>query len=157
MWSIILSLYYLLQGFMKVDYKNVHIGNAIKIRVNELDIKLCDIIKEIPYSNLEELYQEKDLDAELLLTLSKLLNFDFFRIYTQHLILYSPSHAKATNKPNTYQPLYNRNLYTKEIIDFILELHSKGVKSNVQIQEDYNIPRSTLQKWITKYKKETFD
>lgn len=142
---------------MKVDYKNVHIGNAIKIRVNELGIKSFDLIKEIPYSNVEELYREKDLDVELLLTLSKLLSFDFFRIYTQHLILYSPSHAKTKNKPPAYQPLYNRNLYTKEIIDFILELHSKGIKSNIQIHEEYNIPRSTLQKWITKYKKETFD
>lgn len=142
---------------MKVDYKDIHIGNAVKIRVNELGIKSCDLIKEIPYSNLEELYREKNVDAELLLTLSKLLNFDFFRIYTQHLILYSPSRAKTENKPPAYQPLYNRNLYTKEIIEFILELHSKGIKSNIQIQEDYNIPKSTLQKWITKYKKETFD
>ena len=142
---------------MKVDYKNVHIGNAVKIRVSELGIKSCDLIKEIPYSNLEELYKEKDLDAELLLTLSKLLSFDFFRIYTQHLILCSPSNAKTGNKQPTYQPLYNRNLYTKEIIDFILDLYSKGIKSIVQIHEDYNIPRSTLHKWITKYKKEAFD
>lgn len=138
---------------MKFNYKNVHIGTVVKMRVNELGINSCDLIKEIPHSNLEELYLEKDLDAELLLTLSKVLDFDFFRIYTQHLILYSPPQAIIKNKTPAYQPLYNRNLYTKEIIDFILELYSSGIKSNIQIQEDYNIPRSTLQKWISKYKK----
>lgn len=139
---------------MEVNYKNIHIGTIIKMRVYELGTKSYDLIKEIPYSNLEELYLEKDLDAELLLTLSKVLDFDFFRIYTQHLILYSPSNTKTKIKTPACLPLYNRNLYTKEIIDFILELHSKGLKSNVQIQEDYNIPRSTLQKWLSKYKKQ---
>lgn len=143
---------------MKVDCKNVHIGNIVKMRVNELGgIKLCDLIKEIPLTSLEELYLKKALDTELLLKLSKLLDFDFFRIYTQHLILYSPSHVKTENKTPPSQPLYNRNLYTKDIIYFILELHSTGIKSKAQIQEDYNIPRATLQKWITKYQNETFD
>lgn len=137
---------------MEINYKNLHIGSIIKTRVHESGISSYELIKEIPYSNLEELYQKKDLDAELLLHLSKLLDFDFFRIYTQHLILYSPSHSKTQKKAPSYRPLYNRNLYTKEIIDFILELHSKGIKSHVEIQEDYNIPKSTLQKWISKYK-----
>lgn len=137
---------------MKFDFKNLHIGNIIKRRVEELGINPCDVISQIPFSNLEELYCKKDLDVELLLTLSKLLSFDLFRIYSQHLILYSSSHPKTLNREPGYQPVFNRNLYTKDIVDFILELHSRGIKSYTQIHRDYNIPRSTLQKWITKYK-----
>lgn len=137
---------------MKINYKDLHIGSVIKRRVEDLGMQTSDIYVKLNCSQarIEEIFQQKSVEVQLLLTFSKLLDFDFFRIYSQHLILYS-QHHKDPVKTRINSPEFTRNLYTKEIIDFVLELLNKGIKSRLEIQQDYNIPRSTLQKWISKY------
>lgn len=49
-------------------------------------------------------------------------------------------------------PTFRKNIYTKEVIDFILELIETGEKTKAQVIQEYNIPKSTLHKWIYKYK-----
>lgn len=58
------------------------------------------------------------------------------------------------NKKNekTSLPRFRKNIYTKEVIDFILELVNVGEKTKRQIIEEYCIPKTTLYKWISKYK-----
>ena len=103
---------------------------------------------------IQQMYQSKSLNAELLLKWSKLLGYDFFRIYTQHLILYAPQSAteeKAKSLKSSL-PRFRKNIYTKEVIDFILEQITSNEMTIMQIVERYRIPKTTLYKWISKYR-----
>jgi len=105
--------------------------------------------------DIKEMYKQKDLPCNILLQWSKLLEYDFFRIYSQHLILYSPSSTMKKEKKNgnTVLPQFRKNIYTKEIIDFILDqIETKEITINEVILR-YKIPRTTLYKWLHKYKK----
>ncbi|MGG1923630.1 helix-turn-helix domain-containing protein [Chryseobacterium sp. NRRL B-14798] len=101
------------------------------------------------------MYRKTDLDTHLLLKWSKLLEYDFFRLYTQHLILYSPAstvkHKESLGKVSL--PKFRKNIYTKEIIDFILQQIDSGEMTKSQTIEKYKIPRGTLYQWIKKYGK----
>ncbi|WP_317741149.1 helix-turn-helix domain-containing protein [Chryseobacterium soli] len=98
----------------------------------------------------------KSLDSEILLRWSKLLGYDFFRLYSQHLILYAPPAAVSKiNLPvqTTNLPQFRKNIYSKEIIDHILEIITNGEKTKNQVIKEYNIPKTTLYKWFNKYSK----
>jgi transcriptional regulator with PAS, ATPase and Fis domain len=102
---------------------------------------------------------QDNLSTGLLLKWCKLLEYDFFRIYSHHLILYSPQsstmkYSDNPSKENSELPRFQKNIYTKEIIDFILELITTGKKSKSQIVNEYRIPKTTLYKWIKKHGKE---
>ncbi|WP_317047722.1 MULTISPECIES: hypothetical protein [unclassified Chryseobacterium] len=100
------------------------------------------------------MYNSESLDSKTLLKWSKLLKYDFFRLYSQHLILYSPPTARDPEyKDKNILPQFRKNIYTKEIIDFILEILETGYKTKDQIMAEYGIPKTTLHKWISKYKK----
>ncbi|WP_306666570.1 hypothetical protein [Chryseobacterium sp. OSA05B] len=100
------------------------------------------------------MYTLKSLDSELLLRWSKLLEYDFFRMYTQHLIWYSPVIVKNQSdiKQESELPKFRKNIYTKEIIDFILNQIANGEKTKSQVILEYKIPKTTLYKWLGKYK-----
>ena len=105
---------------------------------------------------IQEMYTQGNLSTNILLKWSKLLEYDFFRIYTQHLILYAPTSAnEKRSKENKKQtiPEFRKNIYTKEVIDFIIEQIDTEKMTKKQIIERYNIPKTTLYKWISKYKK----
>ena len=75
-------------------------------------------------NEITEMYTLKSLDTETLLKWSKLLEYDFFRVYTQHLILYATLSAvdeKTKFKKKSSLPQFRKNIYTKEIINFVLE------------------------------------
>lgn len=140
-----------------MDFKNINIGDLILLRVRECGLINSEVSRylNIPESEVEQIYVSEKLNVELLLKLCYLLEYDFFRIYTQHMILYSPpSSANLVIRKKTLASLnYRKNIYTRQIIDFILEMMDKGIKTEYQIIEDYGIPKSTLYKWIAKYKK----
>jgi len=100
------------------------------------------------------MYQIKSLDTEILLKWSKLLEYDFFRVYSQHLILYAPPSSKEeeSKKKKTSLPQFRKNIYTKEIITFILGQIDSGAMTKIDVMERYKIPKTTLYKWISKYK-----
>ncbi|GEN75363.1 transposase [Chryseobacterium hagamense] len=137
------------------NYKNIHLGKLIKARVQEKEMnvrKVCRSMK-ITEEQLYEIYESKSLDSEQILSWSKLLNYDFFRIYSQHLILYSPPASDKTDE-NTKEeksslPQFRKNIYTTEIIDFILEMIKKGKKTKREVIEEYGIPKTTLYKWLS--------
>ncbi|WP_317195192.1 MULTISPECIES: hypothetical protein [Chryseobacterium] len=97
----------------------------------------------------------ESLESKIILKWCKLLEYDFFRIYSQHLILYSPptsgSHLVKKRKLKSSLPSFRKNIYTKEIIDFILNRINSGELSKIQVIERYGIPKTTLYKWINKY------
>lgn len=98
------------------------------------------------------MYKVTSIETENLLKWSKLLEYDFFRLYSQHLILYAPAESKKYKKP--LLPKFRKNIYTKEVIGFILSQIQSGEMSKFEVIEHYKIPKTTLYKWISKYKDE---
>ncbi|WP_209390861.1 transposase [Chryseobacterium sp. RR2-3-20] len=139
-----------------MNFKNIHIGQMIEKRVTESGIEMSRICNFFKFSEeeLKAAYSQRSLDTELLLKWSKLLDYDFFRIYTQHLILYAPPSAKAENtkKQKPVLPRFRKNIYTKEIINFVLEQINTKEMTKTEVMERYGIPKTTLYKWISKYK-----
>ena len=141
------------------NFKSIHIGKMIENTVAESRIeisRICNFLK-CSKEEIEKMYQSKSLDTEILLKWSKLLQYDFFRMYTQHLILYAPQSAnekrrKKEEKKQTV-PQFGKTIYPKEVIDFIIEQIDTEKMTKKQIIERYNIPKTTLYKWISKYKK----
>ncbi|MGE8431523.1 transposase [Chryseobacterium joostei] len=143
-------------------YKDIHIGSILLDRMQEMDIsegRICNYLK-LPNPEIKKMFNEKSMDTEMLLRWSKLLEYDFFRIYSQHLILYSPKATKKSKEEignvknvKLKSPQFRKNIYTKEIIDFILEQLQNKQKTRKEIIEIYQIPKSTLCKWVEKYGK----
>lgn len=139
-----------------MNFKDIHIGNIISQRANECGIetvRICNFFK-CTEERIIEMYRSESLDTNILLKWSKLLEYDFFRIYSQNLILYAPPsiYGNGDKKKNSSLPQFRKNIYTKEVIDFILEMIATGKKTKLQIMEEYKIPKTTLYKWIDKYK-----
>lgn len=139
------------------DVLNIHIGKLIKTRVDEKEIDIERISNFFNCNELDvlQMYESEHLDSYFLLKWSKLLKYDFFRIYSQHLILFSPPqsvHYKEGEETKTSLPEFRKNLYTKEIIDFVLQQIDSGEMTKRQVIERYQIPKTTLYKWIDKYK-----
>lgn len=141
-----------------MNFKNIHIGSLIEKKVAESEIKSYRICKFIhcTEAQISEMYKAPSLDTDLLLRWSKLLEYDFFRLYTQHLILYAPPGPEKRDlmkNRSSLLPVFRKNIYTKEIIDFILELIRTGKKTKPEIIQQYKIPKTTLYKWISKQNK----
>ena len=132
----------------------------IKQSVTESGIELsriCNFLK-CSENEIQNMYQGYSIDTETLLKWSKLLEYDFFRLYSQHLILYAPPAAdekiKGQNGRKKILPQFRKNIYTKEIIAFILHrIDSKEMTKN-EIMERYRIPKTTLYKWIAKHREQ---
>lgn len=139
-----------------MNFKEIHIGRLIKDRVSEYHLDIARISNFLNCSDedIQQMYLEKELKTDLLLKWSKLLEYDFFRLYSQHLILYAPQSGKdkdSENKNKSKLPTFRKNIYTREVIDFILELYNGGEKTKNQIIEEYKIPKTTFYKWLKKY------
>jgi hypothetical protein len=101
--------------------------------------------------DIEKMYHEQSIDTDVLLKWCKLLKFDFFRFYTGHLILYAPQ-SRMDNKDGQKKStmVFRKNIYTQEVKDFILEkIESGGMAAN-EVVLRYNIPKTTLYKWMKK-------
>ena len=136
-------------------FKEIHIGQLIKKTVNERNLELNRIANffKLKEYEIEEMYEYEDVSTDMLLKWSKVLEYDFFRIYSQHLILYSPIRAidSSQNKDSVSPPSFRKNIYSKEVIDFILDLILTGKKTKQEVIDEYRIPKTTLYKWISKY------
>lgn len=143
---------------MEFKYKDIHIGQLIFQLVSEKEIDADRIVKflKVPPTKIAEMYLSKDLSTEILLLWSKLLEYDFFRIYSQHLLLYAPPASVNYKKKYAVSsvPQFRKNVYTTEIINFIVELYENKEMTQKEIIEKYNIPKTTLYKWIKKHNKE---
>ncbi|GEN70684.1 transposase [Chryseobacterium lathyri] len=136
-----------------MNFKSIHIGQIIEQGVAESKIELqriCNFFK-CTEKEIKQMYQQESLDTETLLKWSKLLEYDFFRIYSQHLIIYAPPSAKQKTGKTTL-PQFRKSIYTREIIDFILEQISTGEMTRMGVIKEYGIPKTTLYKWLIKHK-----
>lgn len=139
-----------------MNFKAIHIGQLIEAMVEERQMnmsRICNFMK-CREEEIEEMYQQEGLMTPLLLKWSKLLEYDFFRIYSQHLILYAPPVGlERKHIKKSLLPQFRKNIYTKEVIDFILEQIASEEMTKNQVISEYFIPRTTLYKWIEKYGK----
>jgi len=146
---------------MVTDIKNIHIGKVIFDLWQRSEISMERVCS---YFQCEEeevrlMFEQEAVETCKLLRWSKLLEYDFFRIYSQHLILYAPG-ASTRYRPGEKKkklvkgnvPAFRKNVYTKEIIDYLLDLIRSEEKTPMQIVEEYKIPKTTLYRWIQKYK-----
>ncbi|MGU3374857.1 transposase [Chryseobacterium sp. M5A1_1a] len=142
-----------------MNFKEIHLGSLIQLRVNEKKIeifRICNFLK-CSEEEVKMMYASKSIDSEMLLKWSKLLEYDFFRIYSQHMILFAPcmaDHQKSLPEIKSLLPKFKKSLYTKEIISFMLNQYTSGEMSKQEIYEKYNIPKSTFHKWLDKYNNE---
>lgn len=91
--------------------------------------------------------------------LSLLLEYNFFRIYSQHLILYSPQSNINYNSVSEKSSLSysTKHIYVIEVIEFILEQLATGNKTKKKIMSEYRIPRTIIYRWLNKYGKSKKD
>jgi len=142
---------------LKKKFKNIHIGEYLKSRVEEMQISQERIgnYLNVTDDEIQAIYKSESIDAYSLLRWSKLLEYDFFRLYSQHLILYAPPARQDSTDSQipikTNLPEFRKNIYTKEIIDFVLDLINTGQKTKQQIVNEYRIPKTTLYKWVAKH------
>lgn len=138
-----------------MNFKDIHIGNLISNRVLDCAIeinRICDYFN-CSENEIMKVFQSKTIDSNELLKWSKLLEYDFFRIFSQHLIFHSPQASRSYNKiPHNSLPKFRKNIYTKEIIEFIIEEIHSGKMTKKEVIERYRIPKTTLYKWLRKYK-----
>ncbi|MCW3160470.1 transposase [Chryseobacterium oryctis] len=136
-----------------MNLKNIHIGSLIQSKVEELEIPTSRITKflDCDEESVEKMYLEESIDASILLRWCKLLEFDFFRIYSGHLILYSPP-AKVgrvvKHKEDTL--MFRKNVYTQEVKNFIIEKIKTNQMTASEVISKYRIPKTTLFKWLKK-------
>ena len=80
----------------------------------------------------------------------------FQSLYPASFFLYAPPSARGEDEKHQEKksslPRFRKNIYTREVIDFILEQIKTKEMTKIQIMERYNIPKTTLYKWISKYK-----
>jgi len=126
----------------------------IKVLVSERRIeppRICNFLK-CTKEDIEEMFESENMDTEVLLKWSKLLEYDFFRIYSQHLILYAPPISeKGKQSKKISLPQFRKNIYTKEVINFILDRIYAGEMTKNEVIDRYKIPKTTLLKWIVKH------
>lgn len=137
-----------------MTFKEINIGQMIEKAVTESGIamsRLCNFMKS-DEEEINEMFLNENIQTDILLRWSKLLSYDFFRVYSQHLIFYAPpSNGDSTpEKTNTQLPQFRKNIYTKEVIDFILEQITTGEMPKKEVIEKYSIPKTTLYKWLSK-------
>ncbi|WPO89267.1 transposase [Chryseobacterium sp. HR92] len=127
----------------------------IEQKIAESEIEICRICSflNVTEADLKLIYGSASIDSDLLLRISKLTDYDFFRIYSQHLILYSPPKGLQIQQDKTGLPVFKKGIYSREVIEFILELIITGRKTKSQIIKEYRIPKTTLYKWIIKFQK----
>lgn len=143
---------------MSFDFKKIHIGELICKRVEECGIEMTRICNFFQCTDVEikQMFRDCDMTAETMMKWSKLLGYDFFRIYSQHLILYAPQRNKIFSIPDKSKsrlPKFRKNIYTAGIINFLIELIETGEKTKLQVIDEYRIPKTTLYKWLDKYGK----
>lgn len=134
-------------------YKVINIGKSIKELVDQKEVtmeRICNFLNK-DEEFVKNVYESKSVDTDILLRWSKLLEYDFFRLYSSHLILYAPPSAvNKTNQKSDKTPQFRKNIYTQEIKNFIIKKIDSGEMTQADVIREYSIPKSTLHRWLQK-------
>lgn len=140
-----------------MNIKKIHIGKFIEKRWEEMQIskqRTCNFF-ECSEDDIQKMFTSENLDTLILLKWSKILEYDFFRLYSQHLILYAPAASQHLNRclerKDTSLPKFRKNVYTRQIISHLLHLIETKEKTISEVIKEYNIPKTTIYRWQKKY------
>jgi len=136
-----------------MNLKQIHIGSLVKAKAEELRMSSERIMNylQCTENEIEEMYLKESMETRKLLRWSKLLHFDFFRVYTGHLILYAPS-SRLPNRIKVQDTTltFRKSVYTEEVKTFILDKITKGEMTEKEIMIKYKIPKTTIFRWVKK-------
>lgn len=138
---------------IRMNLKEIHIGSLVKAKAEELRISPDRITNFLRCNEdeIEAMYEQEYMGTDKLLRWSKLLRYDFFRIYTGHLILYAPpSKTDRVIKISDSHLEFRKSIYTEEVKLFILDKIITGQMTVTEVITKYKIPKTTLYKWIKK-------
>ena len=137
-----------------MNFKHIHIGSIIAEQVLLQGIAIGRICKFFGYTEeqIEAMYGQESLDCNDLLKWSKLLKYNLFLYYQNHLILYAPSGASISRKgiATGDSQVFRKNIYTQEIKDYMIGLVLKKGKEPMWVAEKYHIPKNTIYRWLRK-------
>jgi len=139
-----------------MNIKKIHIGKFIEKRWEEMQIskqRTCNFF-ECSEDDIQKMFTSENLDTLILLKWSKILEYDFFRLYSHHLILYAPAaslHLNKGERKDTSLPKFRKNVYTRQIISHLLNLIETKEKTISEVIKEYNIPKTTIYRWQKKY------
>lgn len=65
--------------------KEIHIGDSIRKKIYEQELTITEFAKRINRSReaVRGILERKSINTELLKTISEVLNYDFFKLYSQ--------------------------------------------------------------------------
>ena len=138
-----------------MNVKDIHIGKHIKkvVEIRGLPVSKACLMFKLSQSQILDMYASKTLDSGILLQWCKLLDYNFFMIYNSHLQLYKPL-AASTRLPkqkmndSDEKYVFRKNLYSPYVINWLLDKIDKKQLTPSDIITKYNIPRTTLYRWI---------
>lgn len=136
---------------LKMNLKEIHIGTLLQIRMEELQISSERAAKFLKCDevDIKKMYQQSSIDTHLLLRWSKLLKYDYFRLFTGYLVLYAPPGNRIVSEKSDL-PVFRKNIYTEEVKSFILDKILRKEMTPQEVIVKYRIPKTTLYKWIKK-------
>lgn len=140
---------------MDLNKNNIKLGSLIASRVAKSGIdmqRICNFFK-LPVKDIEKMYEAATIDTHLLLKWSKLLEYDFFRLYSQYLFFDQKGKVKHYDSIKSTLPQFKKRLYTQDTIDYILNFIITGKKTPTQIMDEFSIPKVTIYNWLRKHKK----
>ena len=121
---------------LQLCFMEIHIGENIRQRAKELRIGATELAEMIntSRSNIYWLYKRKHIDGELLMKLSRVLKFNFFRMYPDDMVLGKTKiHALPTGKsPKLYET------QPDDMSHLLLEV--------AELKEKYNVLVKSLKK-----------
>ena len=85
--SLYLIIYSLIREPVSVEESGMHIGNLIKQQLEEQGRSVVWFARKLSYSrtNVYKIFEKPSIDTSLLLRISSILNYDFFKYYTDSL------------------------------------------------------------------------
>jgi hypothetical protein len=125
----------------------IHIGETIKKVVDHKNVPANVICRHFDISNseLNEIYDTPNMDVNELLAWSIFLKYNFFAIYQS----YYQTHHSRINPSTSERHVFVKNYYSPEMINYLIKL-SINHMSCKEIQNKYNIPKTTLNRWVRK-------
>lgn len=136
--------------------RDINIGRIIQLFIHERDISYDSLRVSFGCSKitLNKMLNSKSLDTIVLLKWCKVLRYDFFRLYSSHLMLHhgiSNSGVKRKESVSIEGINIRKNVYTMELIVFLITKVRKGELTSMEVIKKYSIPKTTFYKWLQKY------
>ena len=138
----------------------IHIGELIKKKLEESGMDKTVFANRIKksYPTTLNIFKKKSIKTEDLLKISKVLKYDFFRVYSAEIQLTCP---KATNNvrigasakeagTDSTLPRFKKNLYSAEFIENLVKDINDGKMTRYEAMKKYELPKTTLYRWCRK-------